>query len=80
MLLSYDKNKDKYGGNMKFDNILQEINIDTGEVGHYFKNKMTPEEEEELKKKAEKEKRKRRGKRAFGSWFTSHNNKKHLEK
>jgi len=61
---------------MKFINILQEIIIDTGEVGHSFKYRLTSEEEEELKKK----KRKRTKKRVFGSWFSSHNNKKHLEK
>lgn len=61
---------------MKFKQILQEMDLDAGEVGHSFIHKISPEEAEKLQKK-QKIKRK---KKVFGSWFTSHDNKKHLEK
>jgi len=52
---------------MKFKDILQEIKLDTGIVGQVSQEK-----------EVEKPKKKKRRK-VFGSWFTSHDNKKHLK-
>ncbi|MFW6225897.1 MAG: hypothetical protein ACOC3V_02960 [bacterium] len=64
---------------MKFEKAINEIKIESGDLGHFVK-RTTTKEDEELKEKEKKEKRKRSKKRVFGSWFSSHNNKKHIDK
>lgn len=60
---------------MKFNKVINEINLDTGQVGSFI-DRMTDKEREEYNKKVKKVKRSK--KRVFGSWFTNHNNTKHI--
>jgi hypothetical protein len=64
---------------MKFNKVINEIAVDSGEVGHFVK-RITPEQEQEELEKEKKEKRKKSRKRVFGSWFTKHNNVGHINK
>lgn len=62
---------------MKFNKVINEITVDSGQVGSFI-DRRSEDEIKDAEEEKKKEKRKRSRKRVFGTWFSRHNNRKYI--